>query len=1149
MGKRVCLVLGLVVGLLAPAAPVAGVAGFGDVEPERYYTEPVQWMVDDHIVETDNSTCFAPDIAANRGDTALYVWRMRGQPGAPPHPFEDVIDEDRNKAVSWMYANNITTGKTPTAFAPNDTLTRGEVAAFLHRLAGRPHATSHPFVDVTAPWQQQPVAWMFRSGITTGTSPTTYSPDEPITRGQLATFLYRYKGEPPVSIDPASPDCNEFTAVAAGYEHSCGLRTDQTIACWGANNYGESNPPVGQFTAVSAYGGVDGDHSCGIRTDKTVTCWGDIRFGQAEPPVGQFTAVTTASSISCGIRTDNTITCWGSNLWGLPSPPVGQFTDITAGASHACGLRTDQTIACWGSNFYGESSPPAGQFTDITAGYQYSCGLRADRTITCWGHGQSQQTNTPNGLFTAITTGGSHSCGLRTDNTISCWGYVYEGATHAPNGQFKAVGAGGSHSCGLRTDNTILCWGQDYNERTDAPIGKFTNLTMGDWHSCGIRSDNTLACWGDNTEAQAFAPSGRFISVATGHRFTCGLRIDNTIACWGSNLTGETDPPSGQFTALASGTARSCGIRTDNTLACWGQDYNNQTDSPDGRFTDVTIGYWHSCALRTDKTITCWGDNIEGRTDAPSGQFTAITTDGGISCGLRTDMTITCWGPDDNLQTDTPSGRFTAITGGQSHSCGLRIDKTVACWGYGYPGQPYVPSGQFSAVSAGGRHSCGLRIDKTVTCWGYDYPGQPYAPSGEFSAVFAGGQSQSCGLHIDGTLTCWGFALAVPMPIGVRHTTGADPDMCRPFGGGHLSPGFPHRGSVEATRTVRVAVLFVDFPDAEAEYSTRHESRESLRYAEQYLEAGSYGKLDIEFVPLHRWLRVENNYGDYLGSVYNESESISEAAARLADPEFDFSGIDVVMTVGPGTHFDGANAGGQVTTDEGSLTTNRINLPSSWIIFLGDGTLQEWGHAATHELAHSLGLADLYDARGSRASRTPEVANWPSAEFGLMGFNVLLPPEYGYRFDGGEMLAWNRWLLGWLDPAQIRCITEPEATVDLTPVADPGDGTAMAAIPLSRTEVIVVESRRRFGYDSDISQRLPEGVLVYTVDAALATGALPIKGANETTSGFSDESPFLTEGQSITVAGYTITLLSDDGETHTVKISRTSTENVGQGLS
>ena len=581
-------------------------------------------------------------------------------------------------------------------------------------------------------------------------------------------------------------------------------------------------------------------------------------------------------------------------------------------------------------------------------------------------------------------------------------------------------------------------------------------------------------------------------------------------------------------------------------MTCWGQGYNNQADSPNGEFSVIAPGA--SCGLRPDKTITCWGYAAEGRENVPSGQFTTVAGDSQVVCGLNIDKSIACWGASDNKRTEAPSGQFTSISMGRHHYCGLRVKKTVACWGYNNAGYASPPSGQFSAVRAGGRHSCGLRIDKTVTCWGYDYPGQPYVPSGEFSAVFAGGQSQSCGLRIDGTLTCWGFALAVPMPISVRHTTGADPDMCRPFGGGHLSPGFPQRGTVQTTGTVRVAVLFVDFPDAEAEYSTRHESRESLRYAEQYLEAASYGKLDIEFVPLHRWLRVENNYGDYLGSVYNESESISEAAARLADPEFDFSGIDVVMTVGPSTHFDGANAGGQVTTDEGSLTTNRINVPSRSIIFLGDGTLQEWGHAATHELAHSLGLADLYDARGARAPRSPEVTNWPSAEFGLMGFNVLLPPEYGYRFDGGEMLAWTRWLLGWLDPAQIRCITEPEATVDLTPVADPGDGTAMAAVPISRTEVIVIESRRKLGYDTG-SPLVAEGVLVYTVDAAIATGALPIKGANETTSGFSDESPFLTEGQSITVAGYTITLLSDDGETHTVKISRTSTENVGQGLS
>jgi hypothetical protein len=52
--------------------------------------------------------------------------------------------------------------------------------------------SSHPFGDVVLGWQQEPVAWMFANGITTGTSASTYGPDEAVTRGQVAAFLYRF---------------------------------------------------------------------------------------------------------------------------------------------------------------------------------------------------------------------------------------------------------------------------------------------------------------------------------------------------------------------------------------------------------------------------------------------------------------------------------------------------------------------------------------------------------------------------------------------------------------------------------------------------------------------------------------------------------------------------------------------------------------------------------------------------------------------------------------------------------------------------------------------------------------------------------------------------------------------------------------------
>ncbi len=136
------------------------------------------------------------------------------------------------------------------------------------------------------------------------------------------------------------------------------------------------------------------------------------------------------------------------------------------------------------------------------------------------------------------------------------------------------------------------------------------------------------------------------------------------------------------------------------------------------------------------------------------------------------------------------------------------------------------------------------------------------------------------------------------------------------------------------------------------------------------------------------------------------------------------------------------------------------------------------------------------------------------------------------------MLAWSRWQLGWLEPDQVLCVTDKHTTVTLTPVADPGRGTAMVAIPLSRSEVIVIESRHRIGYDKGQEYQAPngaqttfpalltEGVLVYTVDATLGSGNLPVKVAGDSGNGQVDDYPILTRGQSVTTHGYTITVIS-----------------------
>ena len=99
-----------------------------------------------------------------------------------------------------------------------------------------------------------------------------------------------------VTVDSAAFDVAAlvpgFTQVSAGGYHTCGLKGDGTVACWGENDYGQSTPPAGTFTQVSAgYG-----HTCGVKSDGTVACWGTNDYGQSTPPAGTFTQVSAGGA-------------------------------------------------------------------------------------------------------------------------------------------------------------------------------------------------------------------------------------------------------------------------------------------------------------------------------------------------------------------------------------------------------------------------------------------------------------------------------------------------------------------------------------------------------------------------------------------------------------------------------------------------------------------------------------------------------------------------------------------------------------------------------------------------------------------------------------------------------------------------------------
>ena len=398
---------------------------------------------------------------------------------------------------------------------------------------------------------------------------------------------------------------------------------------------------------------------------------------------------------------------------------------------------------------------------------------------------------------------------------------------------------------------------------------------------------------------------------------------------------------------------------------------------------------------------------------------------------------------------------------------------------------------------------------------------------------------------------------------------------CRPQGVSDVTAGFPlPRWAAPSTGTLRVAVLFMDFPDAEAAHTTEDEAEQGLPYAEDYLESVSYGHLDVELVPHHAWIRSEHEFSDFVSTNALNNQAVNSAAIShaigLAEPDFDFSDFHTVMVVLPSSHFGGGGFAHPSISAAGS------SWPSTLInsVYLGDERQPyTWGSVASHELGHNLGLADLYPYNESAHGRpeAPSGQTWVASQWGRMSmWAYFLAHEddprlahdwnypdgntstgYRYQLRMEEMLAWSRWQLGWLNDSQVSCVNEADVTVTLTPVAEPGDGTAMAAVPLSAREMIVVESRRKLGYDvgkhyrapdTDASTTFPrlvtEGVLVYTVDSLQRTGTLPLKIAGDSGNGQVDDFPILEAGESVTLAGYTITVTADDGDTHTVTISR-----------
>lgn len=146
-------------------------------------------------------TCRVADSNEDYTGSATYAFTIGRRAAAVKADFvkkgffADVpADSFYYEAVKWAVEKGITNGTDATHFSPNEPCTRAQIVTFLWRYEGKPapSSTRNPFADVnTGSYYGSAVLWAVEHGITNGMSATEFCPENTCTRAQVVTFLYR----------------------------------------------------------------------------------------------------------------------------------------------------------------------------------------------------------------------------------------------------------------------------------------------------------------------------------------------------------------------------------------------------------------------------------------------------------------------------------------------------------------------------------------------------------------------------------------------------------------------------------------------------------------------------------------------------------------------------------------------------------------------------------------------------------------------------------------------------------------------------------------------------------------------------------------------------------------------------------------------
>ena len=169
---------------------------FEDVTESDFFFNPVQWAVANNVTSGRDATHFAPNETVMRSEAMVFLYAAKGRPAhsTEQSPFKDVKKKHwYYDAVMWAVENKITSGTDETHFSPKRTCSRSEILQFLYATENKPgYSIENPYSDVKAKhWYYDAAIWAYENGIETG-SAGKFKAKTACTRAYVVTYLYRY---------------------------------------------------------------------------------------------------------------------------------------------------------------------------------------------------------------------------------------------------------------------------------------------------------------------------------------------------------------------------------------------------------------------------------------------------------------------------------------------------------------------------------------------------------------------------------------------------------------------------------------------------------------------------------------------------------------------------------------------------------------------------------------------------------------------------------------------------------------------------------------------------------------------------------------------------------------------------------------------